>query len=207
MLKNVEGHILSLLLHAWALACVCSLDLCVHRSVLAYVGLFLSLCIRGFWPMYAGSCLRTWVLIRVHEMLGRGLTLPIFTSFSTVSLLYANPTPLFVIFAPKHHCILLFYLYSCIENIMFHHFHLNQEPSVIFFFYSPHPLILIGEALTRWWSGTTSLFPKLGLTSEKRALSPSLAFCRKSLQVLLCCNASLRGGGILLIPSILLSGR
>ena len=41
-------------------------------------------------------------------MLGRGLTLLIFTSFSTVSLLYAILTPLVVIFALEHHCILLF---------------------------------------------------------------------------------------------------
>ena len=65
--------------------------------------------------------------------------------------------------------------------------------------------MLVGEAPIRWWSGTTSLFSKPGLTSKKRASSLSLFFYWKSPQVLLWCNASSRGDGILLIPSKLLS--
>ena len=48
MFENVEGHFLSVLLRAWARACVRNLDLCVHSSVLSYAGLFLRLCVRGF---------------------------------------------------------------------------------------------------------------------------------------------------------------
>ena len=100
-----------------------------------------------------------------------------------------------------------FYLYFCVKNIIFRHFYLNQESNVIFFFCSPHPFMLVGEAPTRWWNGTTFLFPKLGLTSGKRASNLSLAFYQKGLQMLLWCNALSRCGRILLIPSILLSGR
>ena len=56
-------------------------------------------------------------------------------------------------------------------------------------------------------TGITSSFLKWGLTSRKRASSLSLAFCWKGPQVLPWCNALSRGGGILLIPSILLSRR
>ena len=142
-----------------------------------------------------------WALTRVRETLDRGLTLPIFTSFSTLSLLYAILTPL-LSFLHLNITASFFLSYSCIENIIFHHFHLNQESNIIFFFCNPHPLVLVGEAPTRWWSGTTSLFLKPGLTFRKWASSLSLAFYWKSLQVLLWCNASSRGGGILLIPSI-----
>ena len=77
----------------------------------AYVGLFLRLCVRWDGPAYAGSCPHMWALTCVHEMLGRGLTLPIFTSFSTISLLYATLTPLFIIFSSEHHYILLLSLF------------------------------------------------------------------------------------------------
>ena len=121
MLENVKGLFLSVLLRAWAWACVCSLDLYIHSSILVYVGLFLRLCVCQFWLAYAGSCLRTWALTRVHKTPGRGLTLPIFTSFSTVSLLYAILTPFFVIFAPKHHYILLFlfFIYILVSKTSF----------------------------------------------------------------------------------------
>jgi len=67
--------------------------------------------------------------------------------------------------------------------------------------------MLVGEAPTRWWSGTTFSFLRLGLISKKQALSLSLAIFRKGLQVLPWCNALSRGSGILLTPFILLSGR
>ena len=84
------------------------MDSCVCNSILAYVDLFLRLYVRGDGLAYARSCLRTWAFTRVRKMLGKGLTQPIFTSFPTVSLLYAIITPLFVNFASKHHCIFLF---------------------------------------------------------------------------------------------------
>ena len=88
MLENVEGHFLSVLLRAWAQACVCSLVLFVRNSILVYASLFLRLYRRGFWLAYMGSYLCTWALTHVRETLDKGLTLPIFTSFSTVLLLY-----------------------------------------------------------------------------------------------------------------------
>ena len=59
MLENVEKLLLFVLLHAWAQAYVCSLDSCLHNTVLAYVGLFLRLCIRGVLSMYVGFDPRT----------------------------------------------------------------------------------------------------------------------------------------------------
>ena len=109
MLENVEGLFLSVLLRAWARACICS-------SVLMYVGLFLRLCVCGDGPVYAGSCLHMWVLTWVYDTLGRGFTLLISTSFSTISLLYAILKPLFVIFASKHHCILLFIFFLSLKT-------------------------------------------------------------------------------------------
>ena len=102
MLENVDGVFLFVLLRAWAQACVYSLDLCICSFVLTNAGLFLRLCVHGDGPAYTGSYLRTWALTRVHEVLSRGLTLPIFTFLSTISLLYAILTPLFVIFPSEH---------------------------------------------------------------------------------------------------------
>ena len=101
MLGNVKGLFLFVLLHTWAQAYV-------RRSVLTYTGLFLRLYVCGDGSVYAGSCIRTWALTCVRETLGRGLTLPISTYFSTVSLLYATLTPLSIIFASNHHYILIF---------------------------------------------------------------------------------------------------
>ena len=78
MLENFERLFLSMLLHVWAQACVSSLDLFVHKFVLVYAGLFLRICVHGFKPVYAGSCLRTWALTRIREIPRRSLTLPIF---------------------------------------------------------------------------------------------------------------------------------
>ena len=96
--------------------------------------------------VYTRSYLRTWVLTHVCETPSKGPTLPIFTHFSTVSLLKS----LFVNFASKHHYILLlifilalktsfFIIFTWIENLM---------PSS--FFCSHHPLMLVGEALIGW---------------------------------------------------------
>ena len=81
LLENVEELLLSMFLCAWARACVCNLYSCVHSSVLAYAGVFLSFCVRGNGPTYAGSCLCAWALTRVHEMPSRSLALSIFTAF------------------------------------------------------------------------------------------------------------------------------
>ena len=55
-----------------------------------------------FWCVFghvnAGSCLHMRALTRIRETLSKGLTLPIFTSFSIVSLLYAILTPIFLSF-------------------------------------------------------------------------------------------------------------
>ena len=150
ILENIEELLLSMFLHAWTRACVRNLDSCVRGSNLAYAGLFLQFCVYGNGPAYARSYLRMWALTYVREMLGRSLTLPIFTYFSSVSLSYVILTPLLVIFAPIS--LYLSFL-SLHENIIFPKFCLNQESNVIFFFFflgSHHPFMLVGEALTRW---------------------------------------------------------
>ena len=78
MLENFERLFLSMLLHVWAQACVSSLDLFVRKFVLVYAGLFLRICVCGFRPVYAGSCLRTLALTRIREMPRRSFTLLIF---------------------------------------------------------------------------------------------------------------------------------
>ena len=150
MLENVEGLILFVLLRAWAQACIRSLNSCVHRSVPTYACLFLRLCICGNGTAYTGSCLCTWT----------------FTSISTVSLLYAILTSLFVIFVSKHHYILLFIFILALKMLFF----INStwiknlmSPFLFsfsffflffflffFFFCIHHPFMLVGGALIRW---------------------------------------------------------
>ena len=108
MLENIEELLLFVFLRAWARAYVHNLDLCVCNSVLAYAALFLRFCICGNGPAYAGSYLHTRALTCIHETPSRSLTLPIFTYFSSIPLLYAILTHLLVIFAPEYHYILLF---------------------------------------------------------------------------------------------------
>ena len=87
---------------------VCRLRPAYATWIHSYAALFLRFCICGNRHAYARSCLRTWALTRVREAPGKGPTLPIFTYFSTISVLYAILIPLFVIFVSKHHYILLF---------------------------------------------------------------------------------------------------
>ena len=108
ILENIEELLLSMFLHAWTRACVRNLDSCIRGSNLAYAGLFLQFCVYGNGPAYARSYLRMWALTYVREMLGRSLTLPIFTYFSSVSLACAILTHIFVMFAPEYPYILLF---------------------------------------------------------------------------------------------------
>ena len=106
--ENVEELLLSVFLRAWARACIRILYSCVYSSVLACAGVFLRLCVCGNGPACTGSCLCMWVLTCVRETFGKSPTLPIFTFFSSVLLLYTILTHLFVIFAPEYHCILFF---------------------------------------------------------------------------------------------------
>ena len=107
-LENIKELLLSVFLYAWARAYICSMNSCIHGSVLMYAGLFLRFCILRNRTANTGSCLHTRALTCVREMLGRSPTLPIFISFSSVSLLYAILTHLLVIFTPEYHCNLLF---------------------------------------------------------------------------------------------------
>ena len=52
-----------------------------------YAALFLRFYVHGDRLAYAGSYLRMWALTCVREMFGRGLTLPIFLSLSTLPFL------------------------------------------------------------------------------------------------------------------------
>ena len=81
LLENVEELLLYVFLRAWAWACVYSLYSCVSSSVLAYVGVFLSFCVRRNGPTYAGSCLCAWAFTRIRETPGKSLALSISTSF------------------------------------------------------------------------------------------------------------------------------
>ena len=161
MLGNVEGLFPFVLLHAWAWACLRGLDSCIHRSVLEALRMWGWACIRGVLSAYVGLDLCT------RDAWQRPYFTHFHFSFNCFTSI-CNPNTTF-----HHFCIWTslnpsFYLYSCIENIIFHLVRLNQEFNVIFFFCSPHPLMLVGEALIRWWSGITSLFLKQGLTSENR---------------------------------------
>ena len=85
-----------------------------------------------------------------------------------------------------------FYLHSCTENIIFMisaWIKNLMSFSSFFLFCSHHPLMLVGEALIRWWNGTTFLPLKLGPTSERWASSPSLVFFQRGLRVLPWCSA------------------
>ena len=174
---NVEGLFLSVLLHAWAQACVCNLYLCVRNFVLAYTSLFLRLCVCGFCPVYVGSYLCMWALTHVRETPGRGLTLPIFTSFLTVSLLYATLTPLFWHFCTWTSLHPSFYLYSYIKNIIFHHFHLNPESCLLLLqSTSPYTGRRSTNKVVEWYN---LLVPKTRAYIGKWALSLSLSVCQK----------------------------
>ena len=58
MLEYVERLFFSVLLRVWAQACIRRLDSYVRRSIFAYAGLFLRLCVRGDGLAYMGSYLR-----------------------------------------------------------------------------------------------------------------------------------------------------
>ena len=172
---------------------------CVRRFVLE------ALCMWGWTYMRGPVYIRGfWLEYMTHLAKALLCPFPLFFNYFTSICNLKTSFCHFCIWTSLHPS---FYLFSFIENIISHHFCLNQESNVIFFFCSPYPLMLVGEVLTRWWSGTTSSFSRLGLISRKRALSLSLAFLQKGPQVLPWCNVSLRGGGILLTPFILQSGR
>ena len=117
--ENVKELLLSVFLHAWARAYIRNLHSCIRNSVLVCAGMLLRLYVHGNGLAYAGSCLHAWALTRLCETSRKSLTLPIFTSFSYVSLQFAILTHIFVIFAPEYHCILFFSLHSCIKTSYF----------------------------------------------------------------------------------------
>ena len=145
MLENVEELLLFVLLCAWAGVYVRSLHSCIWRSILAYVGLFLRLCICGNRPAYAGSCLLMWdAWQRPYSAY--------FTSFSLVSLLYAILAHFFffVIFVFDHHHILLFIFILASKTSFFINSAWIKNLISSFLFCSHYPLMLVGEALIRW---------------------------------------------------------
>ena len=56
------------------------------------------------------------------------------------------------------------------HDTIFLEFHLNHESNDIFFC-SHHPLMLVGEAPIRWWSGSSYLSPKPGIISGRHVIS------------------------------------
>ena len=122
-LENIKELLLSVFLYAWAQACI-RMNSCVHGSVLMYAGLFLRFCILRNRTANTRSCLRTRALTCAREMPGRSPTLPIFISFSSVSLLYAILTHLLSFF--HQNIIVTFFLSSSLhQNIIFPKFYLN----------------------------------------------------------------------------------
>ena len=137
--------------------CVCGLKLAYADWIHMYAGLFLRMQVYSWDFVYVGMGLRTWGPICVCETPSRGLTLHLFSSISTISLLFAILIPFFVIFSFEHPYILLF-IFILVLKISFY-----------LLLSHPNPLI-------QWWSGTIFFFLKSGPLSGKRALSLSLAF-------------------------------
>ena len=128
MLENVEKLLLFVLLHAWAQAYVCSLDSCLHNTVLAYVGLFLRLCIRGVLSMYVGFDPRTWDVWQKPCSAHFHFFFIYFTSICNFN------TPL-CHFSLEFHYILPFIFILASKTLFFYQFCLNQESNVIFFLF------------------------------------------------------------------------
>ena len=123
-LENIKELLLYVFLYAWAQAYIRILNSCVHGFVLMYAGLFLRFCILRNRTANTGSCLHTRALTCAREMPGRSPTLPIFISFSSVSLLYAILTHLLSFF--HQNIIVTFFLSSSLhQNIIFPKFYLN----------------------------------------------------------------------------------
>ena len=137
MLENVEELLLSVLLRAWAWACVRSLDSCIRSSMLVYASMFLRSCVRGDGPAYEGSCLRTWALTCICEMPSRSPTLPIFTPFFNCFTSICNPIPPLCHFCTWISLYPSFYLHSWIKNIIFiiSAWIKNLKSSFIFYFF------------------------------------------------------------------------
>ena len=119
LLENVKELLLYVFLRAWARAYVCSLNLCVRSSVLAYAGVFLSFCVCGNGPTYARSCLRAWALTRVHETPGRSPALPIPTSFFNRFTSTCNSNAYSWQFCTRLSLYHSFHIYSCIKTPYF----------------------------------------------------------------------------------------
>ena len=123
-LENIKELLLSVFLYEWAQAYIRSMNSCVHGSILMHAGLLLRFCILRNRIANMGSCLCTRALTCACEMPGRSPTLPIFISFSSISLLYAILTHLLSFF--HHNIIVTYFLSSSLhQNIIFPKFYLN----------------------------------------------------------------------------------
>ena len=177
--ENVEELLLSVFLRAWAWACIRSLYLCIHGSILAYTNMFLRFCVSGNGPTYTGSCLYVWALTHVCEMLERSPTLPIFTHFSTVSPPYAILKPFFflIILVFKCHCIILF-----ISTHASRHYipwiSLGHESNDIFFLQSSSPYASRGSTnkVVEWFK---LLFPETRGYIREAGFEPVISFLPK----------------------------
>ena len=159
-----------------------------------------------------GSSLRTrgpiyvcgpWLVYVRH--LVEALLCPFYFFFNSFTSI-CNPNTPFVIFALEHHCILLFIfilgsktsffiILTWIKNLM-----LSSSFAILI------PYVGRGSTnkVVEWYN---LLVPKTKAYIWEACFKPILSLLLKSLQVLLWCNASSRGGRILVIPSILLIGR
>mgnify|MGYP006869195136 CR=1 FL=1 len=116
--ENVKELLLFMFLRAWAWAYICSLYSCVRSSVLAYTGMFLSLCVHRNGLTYAGSYLHGWALTCVHETPGRSPALPILLLFNRFTSICNSNT---------HSC------HFCIQLSLYHSFHLHSRIKTPYF--------------------------------------------------------------------------
>ena len=105
-------------LHAQTCSCVCSLDWCICRLILACMYLFFSLCAHKFHTTYACRILHTQACSCIHMAPSRNPSLGILVPFSPVFHLFATLTSSFTIFCTQLYvpCHISSY---CASNITF----------------------------------------------------------------------------------------
>ena len=126
MLENVKELLMFVFLHLWAWACVLSLDSYVCSFVLEALHTWEWACVRKF-PAYIGFDPRMWDAWQKPYSANFHFFFIYFTSICNLNTLFCH----FCTWIPLYPSL---YLHSCIENIIFHQFCLNQESNVLFLF-------------------------------------------------------------------------
>ena len=159
-------------LRLWAWAYVRSLYSCICSFVLAYAGMFLRFCIHKDGLTYVGFD------PRMRDSWQKPYFAHFYPFFNRFTPICSPNTPFchFYTWISLYHS---FYLHSCIENIIFHYFCLNEESNVVFpLVCSLQPFMLVREVLIRWCNNKT--------------FSPTIP---RPTTLPFWCNSSLKGGG------------